>query len=377
MLVEILDNLKKTVPSAFIDKPTRIPWVSNDSQVIKIEEVFAVNKESANEESNIPPTIFVDPNTKVLAHDEELNTDIQGKGTEALAWYVSFHQSFKNWGIYIRIRGLSYLSNLFDSKDSIDDVNKRLKLAFDLLLYHEFFHFLTDMVSANMEMIYKKPVYNSYFDISDKLTTKGMNIEEPLANVYLLKKLPKRFHRHIKNFFRIQPAPYNHFDKYESDIAFVKGKRKLGAMLHAQLGESEESKNAFLFLIILEDSVGKFPNVDEPFWEFMFNAEPEKLFISQIPIYLVSERHPNGIFKFITPIMTNVKVAAYPGDHPPPHLHIWMPADSKNSGRYLYPSLEPYLGAKPLGGKKKKVVESIIKKHSLQIERELKKIGEK
>ena len=93
------------------------------------------------------------------------------------------------------------------------------------------------------------------------------------------------------------------------------------------------------------------------------------MFLPDIPIYFVIEKeHPTSRIKFITPIFKGIWIAAYPCDHPPPHLHIWIPADNKRDGRYLYPSLEPYMGAKPLSNRKRKKVEMLIKKYKEKIE---------
>lgn len=352
MLNEIIDNLKRTVPDAFVNEPPTIPWIRNDSQIISLREISPNIRDFP-----LSPTIFVEPYTEISERDEELEGEIRERGIEALAWYVSFHQSSR-WGIYFRTRGISYLSNLFRTKSNTNDVNERIKIAFDLLFYHEFFHFLTDIVSAHMEMVYKIALYNAYLKFLRSSAHQSLFIEEPLANAYVLRRTPKRYHSRIKNFFEIQPSPYTLFSDFASDIDFIKGKRKLGAVIHFH-NISE----------IVAQALNSFPDTDEPFWEFVFNVEPEKMFLPQIPIYLVIEKHPNSsLLRFITPIIYGVQIAVYPCDHPPPHIHIWAPVDNKKDGRYLYPSLEPYLGAPSLSNKKKKKVKEIIKRHRDKIE---------
>lgn len=368
MLNEILDNLKKTVPDAFVDNPVTIPWIKSESLIVNIKKVFP-----QKEETDISPSIFIDPNTKIPTPDNELADDILKKGTEALAWHVSFHQNQHDWGIYIRNRGLFFLSNLFKSKNNVNDINEGIKLAFDLLFYHEFFHFITDMVSANMEMIYKNTIYNNY---RNELPTDEFQIEEPLANVYCLRKLPLIYHSRIRDFFERQPEPYKHFGNYETDVTFANGKKELGAIIRVFRETSKKERQADLLAAKFDNSFGNFPTSDEPFWEFTFNVEPEKTFMIEIPIYFVSESHPNGELRFVTPIIYETKIAVYPGDHPPPHLHIWMPADSKKCSVYLYPSLTPYRKAKPLSNKQRKFIEDITNRYKVQLERELEKIKE-
>ena len=65
---------------------------------------------------------------------------------------------------------------------------------------------------------------------------------------------------------------------------------------------------------------------------------------------------------------TDTRIAVYPCDHLPPHIHIWIPVDNKRDGRYLYPSLEPYKNEPPLSNKKRKKVETVIEKYKDKIE---------
>jgi len=279
------------------------------------------------------------------------------KVVEALAWYVSFHQSRK-WGIYLRVRGLSYLSNFFITKNNLNDINERIKRAFEVLFYHEFFHFLTDIVSAHMEMVYKKALYNDYLDFLKSSTTpNSLCIEEALANAYILRRIQKRFHPRIKVFFKKQPYPYSDFVNFVSENDFLKGKRKLGAIVRLQNIPT-----------IIAHALNHFPDRVEPFWEFVFNVDPEKLFIPHIPLYFVFETHPNGSLRFKPPIMYGTQIAVYVSDHTPPHIHVWVPADNKKDGRYLYPTLEPYMGAPPLSNKKRKKVQKVIEKYKDKIE---------
>ncbi|GAH56894.1 unnamed protein product, partial [marine sediment metagenome] len=278
-----------------------------------------------------------------IIDDQELEDEISERGVEALAWYISFHQSNK-WGIYFRVRGLSYLSNIFKYKSNFNDINRRIKVAYDLLYYHEFFHFLTDMVSSNMEMVYRDVLYNYYLEFLEYLegskrdAYNNIYIEEPLANAYVLKRMPKKYHYRIKNFFNIQPKPYSQFYCFLSEDTFVRGKRKLGAIvryaaapqkiINAPIIKSEKEalKNReSLVQSYLEVIIKDFPKIKEPFWEFLYNVDPEKLYLPYIPIYFVSEEHPNGKLRFKTPIIHNARICVYIDDHPPPHIHVYIP----------------------------------------------------
>jgi len=345
MLDEIINNLKATVPDAFASESPEIPWVRDDygSEIIPFERII----------ESLTPTIFVDPSTEISEQDPELDGEIRERGTDALAWYVSFHQS-RRWGIYFRVRGISYLANLLKTRSNRDDLNERIRNALDVLFYHEVFHFLTDMVSAHMEMVFRKPHYlpykNRYSDF----------IEEALANAYVLRRVPKRYHSPIKRFFHQRPLRYREFSSYIQDTDFIMGKRKLGALLRRSSAA-----------VIHPQVPSSLPRLDEPFWEFSFNVDPERVFLPEVPIYFVREKHPNGMWQLITPVTYGTKIAVYfSSEHGPPHIHIWIPPDNKKDGRYLYPSLEPYSGADKdrLSNQKMKKVKKAIEKYRGEID---------
>ncbi|MEM2179123.1 MAG: hypothetical protein QXO40_03505 [Candidatus Aenigmatarchaeota archaeon] len=346
MLRNIITNLEKILPDAFIDKEPMIPWINKKTTIINLREIL---------EFPIPPTIFIDPEVEVSEVDEELEKEIRETGVEALAYYIPFHQSKKRWGIYFRVRGVFYLSNYFKNKGNFNDINNRIKWALEILFYHEFFHFLSEVTAAHMEMTYKKPLYNDYQNFL-KVAPISLHIEEALANVYVLKYI-KKYHSHIKKFFDMQPLPYSQYSQFIEDISFLIGKRKLGAIIRIHnLSE-------------ITQTITSFPAIDEPFWEFLFNVMPEKLFLQDLPIYFVIEKdHPSSNIRFITPVFMGVQIAVYPCDHPPPHIHIWIPAHNKRDGRYLYPSLEPYKNAKPLSNRERKKVQKVIEKYKDKIE---------
>jgi len=350
MLDEILENAKTTLPDAFVEG--EIPSIENLTDVKSIQELFP-------EIADFPsPNVFVDPHGEAPQEDPELESDVRERGIDTLAWYISFHQSTK-WGIYIRVRGISFLLAFFQAQRNFEDRNRAVKAAFDTLFYHEFFHFLTDIVSVHMEMSYKKALHNDYLSFKASLTDDYFNIEEALANAYVLRKSPRLLHSVIKKFFKIQPEVYRRYSEFTSNLEFIKGKRKLGAIIRLH---SEEE-------IVQQALANSFPGNDEPFWEFVFNVEPEGLFVSSVPLYIVFEKHPNSdILRFIR-IYGGARIAAYPCDHPPPHIHVWIPPHSRNEGRYEYPSLHPLKGSSPLGNKQRQKVEGFIEQNRERVER--------
>jgi len=154
----------------------------------------------------------------------------------------------------------------------------------------------------------------------------------------------------------MQPAPYNRYSHFLPDTSFAEGKRKLGHIVHLH----EMSK------LMLDMLSGKAS--DEPFWEFQFNVDPERAYVGHVPIYMVIESRMPVALKFVTPVYCGVQVAVYPGDHKPLHVHVWIPPHSRRDGRYLYPSLEPYMGARPLSNKNREKVHRAIQRYRGKIQ---------
>lgn len=356
MLKEIIENLRQTMPKAFLNKGPTIPWM--DQNVRALSDGIPEGNYGRRTHAS---TLWIDPEYQPSADDQRILGDVNRIGTEALAWYVSFHQN-RRWGIYFRLRGLAFLAGLFMAKNPAIEANECMKRAYDVLFQHEFFHFLTDMTAVHMEMVYQKPIYNDYLSYLNGYTSKSFQIEEPLANACALRRSHRRFFSCIKDFFSQQPSPYSTYGNFVRDTDFLEGKRKLGLILRIH-------DDSLVFPGILEE----LPDIAEPRWEFLYNVTPEKLFLPEIPIWLVIEKdHPTSSIKFVTPIFMGTKIAAHPcREHGPPHLHIWIPADNRRDGRYLYPSLQPYMNAKPLSNRERKKVEEVIGRFREKIERDL------
>jgi hypothetical protein len=310
-----------------------------------------------------PLTLWIDPEYRPSADDPGISADVRKRGTEALAWYTSFHQS-RRWGIYFRLRGLAFLAGLLMAKNPAIEANESMKRAYDVVFQHEFFHFLTDITAVHIEMVYQKPIYNNYLSYLAGNTVKDFRIEEPLANAYSLRCSQRRLYSGIKDLFSKQPSPYSSYGNFVRDTDFLEGKRKLGAIMRIH-DDTLVFSRAGLF--------DKLPDAAEPRWEFLYNVTPEKLFLPEMPIrFVIEKNHPTSGIKFVTPVEDGTQVAAHPcREHGLPHLHIWIPADNRRDGRYLYPSLQPYMGARPLSNRQKKKAERLIEKYREKLERDL------
>jgi len=77
-------------------------------------------------------------------------------GTEACAWYASFHKT-NYWGIYIPYTGLlRFASRILGVTQN---PNLAIQLAWDGLLAHESIHYGIDVACAQLEVISNSPIY--------------------------------------------------------------------------------------------------------------------------------------------------------------------------------------------------------------------------
>ena len=142
---------------------------------------------------------------------ERLDRKVEEQGIEALAWYVSFHVNHANWGIFLPISSLAYLENR---------CLRRLRrgrpyvwsIAQEILVEHELFHFLTDYVCAQWEILMETPCWAWVQHARCAARLDYLEIEEKLANAHMLRTLqdrwPKSVHDSMGSFIASQPPGY-------------------------------------------------------------------------------------------------------------------------------------------------------------------------
>ena len=183
----------------------------------------------------------------------EISRKVSQKGIETLAYYRSYHWNPpEEWGIYILDTGLWFLANNvfqglrqklgFKTEDLI-------RLGLELLFFHEFFHFLTDIASTVVEsalsfdqLFYAEYVRNVYLPAVRRGSAHEL-LEESLANAFAFKKINrsrtrgnKRYHIGgllgvTRKFMRSQPDGYKQFEDYLTKHSFSFGRGELGKML--------------------------------------------------------------------------------------------------------------------------------------------------
>ena len=145
---------------------------------------------------------------------EVLRSKLLTKGVEGLAWYVSFHATGVQWGIYVPISGLLFTAlGAFDALSC--DVLTKLVLAFRLIHQHELFHFAVDYACAQLEVTSGRPVREPA-----RRSARGPGgyviDEERLANAWMLRSLWRGMARWrlkgrseaARDFVRMQPEGY-------------------------------------------------------------------------------------------------------------------------------------------------------------------------
>ncbi|HEY7329761.1 MAG TPA: hypothetical protein VH592_19155 [Gemmataceae bacterium] len=157
---------------------------------------------------------------------------ISRTGIEALAWYVSFHDDQRAWGVYIPLSSLAlmdelYLSNLRIGRD------RRLNLAWSALLFHEQMHFAVDYACAWFELVLRAPTRREFMArFKGQLPFAGLTpseayleIEEAAANAHMLRQLVRKESRQvmrtIEGFVARQPPGYKEGLRATSDASFA------------------------------------------------------------------------------------------------------------------------------------------------------------
>jgi hypothetical protein len=153
-------------------------------------------------------------------------------GIEALAWYESFHDDQRDWGIYIPTSSLALFDALYLAHLPIDR-DRRLLIAWKTLLLHEQTHFAVDYACAWFELMLRAPVrreFASRFAKEPPLPVMErhesyLEVEEKLANAHMLREFrlgrPRAVFKALEQFAGQQPAGYRDGVKAIEDTAFA------------------------------------------------------------------------------------------------------------------------------------------------------------
>lgn len=209
-----------------------------------------------------------------------LDADVVEKGIEALAWYVSFHNSEDEWGIYIPMTSVHYLVSRLFEKEKISETRK-FNLAFELLLNHERFHFMADYAQTQTELLLG--VACRYLLKNQFVKGRYLEIEEALANAFMLNQLKnsvtKKQLGKIINFVLNQPRGYRDALPYSEDSEYFN--HGLSEVVKAYVGIVALDKNVSLSVSSID-------------WQSGF-ISPEKTDWSECPVYLIQDDELLGL----------------------------------------------------------------------------------
>lgn len=181
---------------------------------------------------------------------EKIEKRVAEEGIEAIAWYRSYHwYPTERWGIYILDEGIYYIADRIFRKSGLMLENGRpldtldfLQLGFKLLLFHEFFHYITDVAASTLEVA-NRPTHSYYVHYVKNVYThpRGRDepLEEALANAFAYRRIRRLLSKnHYNNcsktlsvlgkFFCKQPQGYSAFCEFRKGSKFALGERKLG-----------------------------------------------------------------------------------------------------------------------------------------------------
>jgi len=235
-------------------------------------ELEAVSIDSENEDPNfqteptvifeIPPDIEKSKATEFLS--DSAGVALKAKfliyGIDALAWYSSFHVKNAQWGIYIKIEGLLFLASIFDGEDL--PLSRKLELALHYLHRHELFHFATDYMSSQWELVSGKPCWLPARKLRDAQL--GYNVfEETMAEAYALRgfRFPSanlrepRATDHFKKLMMSSPPGYRDGHKFQNKSRFFMGCEQLSMNYESSIERDfRVSQNGFDHLICPQET---------------------------------------------------------------------------------------------------------------------------
>jgi plasmid maintenance system killer protein len=214
-----------------------------------------------------------------LTWKKKLDEDIKEQGLDALAWYTSFHRKQSEWGIFIPISSLYFIADNWFENLRVT-IEKKLLYAFEILYFHESFHYAIDRNIASWELAFGLP----FRENTSKLLppNKYLEIEEALANAYMLKhllpKLPKSGQNSLINAIRNSPAGYRDAECYLDIDKYLIG--------------AEENIKTY----VMPSGLSEFQHLQPQFihWASQFSLSPF-ININECPTYIIHDENKVGI----------------------------------------------------------------------------------
>ncbi len=211
--------------------------------------------------------------SRINEHDDRVDVS---PDFESWAWYQTFHAwSDEEYGIYITTSGLArfadrafyqallrheHQSNPNPNKTELKKIwSQSLQMAFQTVLFHEYYHFFKDIAAATLEQLwfalnpgntrqffheYRKNIY--FPGLHNRLREEPL--EEALANAFSWRAFCERYSdsslydqqaielvkQDLAKYMTNQPSGYCHYDQFIEDAEYVKGNQQLISLLLTQ-----------------------------------------------------------------------------------------------------------------------------------------------
>jgi hypothetical protein len=291
---------------------------------------------------------------------------VASNGADALAYYAPFHFYGRfYWGIYIRDYGLAYLASKFkvsvgQSSALTPSDSWILQAAWEFLLQHEYFHFLTEVASSQVELVSKhQTLYREYF-----FDPASGVLEEALANAQAYAEVldfsaassPRfgRFTRFLETWMKTQGPGYSDYGRWVDWRAAWRGKRNLTERM---LDLLERSRSGSPNSLVSVDAVRPFNGAR----------------YSRVPVVRVADCGARW-FSMARPFRKawGIEVLLNTEDHTPHHIHVIF--DDKDVVKLTWDELNPLKGESPLSGKRKKRLDQYLEKYRSDIDKKAKRV---
>ena len=276
--------------------------------------------------------------------------DLGEWSTDALAYYLPFHFYKSRWGIYLRASGIAYLAQKLKQAYPSASDPRYLEVARHVLYEHEFFHFHTETAASIAEVGRLKNLYRGYF-----ADTPAADHEEAMANAQAFRSLNTKKHRlfrdSVHDWMSNQPGGYGKFLQWVLPEEFKCGRRAIGAKI---IDPTQP-------LLAEEALLASTPWPIEGLFQVHIQASVRK----HIPTYLVRDV-PLPWMGILRPFAKHNGVCVVVhtrNEHPPPHIHVFMPPD-KELGSYCWPDLTPVWSGKPaLTGRQRSALRTYLDRY--------------
>ncbi len=325
-----------------VERPPVPPWIT-DSVLL---DVAARDSELVSRDGH--SLVFRDDGSMTLTIEQEISTNDIPRDVgpnppiDVLAYYLPFHLYGANWGVYIRESGILFAATIIKGAALSPSDTWILQKARCLLFDHERFHFQAEVACARAEVVVGYRLYDPYFSNGFAAAH-----EEALANATAyrpIKKAKSPIPSRVTVWMKSQGPGYCDFERWISPVKFAAGCRLASQYMLSEVPTHSPRQPA----------------------EFLFDSMR-----SRPPVYFVLDVSKVRVSKAF-PKWNGMQVQVFSNDHPPPHIHLYMPPESLFT-RLEWPTLQPLEGDRELSAKQRRKLSEYIAKNETKIDLDIRK----